>query len=294
MADHRTDHRAEPRVDYRADGRVDHRADFVADARLLRVLVGARIRSEWQYRTSFLTFLVGQALVTTLDFAAIVILLQLVPGLGGWRPAQVAFLYGLASVPFALSDLLVSAVERVSIYVQAGTFDRLLLRPVPALLQISALEFELRRIGKLLPAVAVLAWAIPNVGVDWTMTAAVLLMVAIISGTVIYSALWIMVAALSFWVVGLKDATNAATYGGQYANQYPLHLYRSWIRAVLGWAVPLAFVAYVPSIFLLDAANPLGLPSWMLYLSAPIAAATVAVAVASWSFGIRHYQSTGS
>ncbi len=265
-----------------------------ADARLYRLLVGARIRSDWQYRTSFLTFLLGQAMVTALDFAAIVLLLELVPELGGWRPAQVAFLYGLASLPFGIADLLVSAVDRVGVYVQAGTLDRLLLRPAPVLLQISALEFELRRIGKLIPSVVVLAWAIPNVGVDWTTGPIILLVVAVVCGTVIYSALWILVAASAFRVVGMKEATYAATFGGQYANQYPLHLYRGWIRAVLGWIIPLAFVAYVPSVFLLDAANPLSLPRSLVYASLPVAALAMVGAIACWGMGIRNYQGTGS
>ncbi|MGI9595228.1 MAG: ABC transporter permease [Acidimicrobiales bacterium] len=275
--------------------RLAHRsADFIADVGLYRMMVGARIRSDWQYRTSFITFLVGQGLVTVLDFVTIVLLLDLVPGLGGWSATEVVFLYGLASVPFGVADLVVSAVERVGVYVQAGTFDRLLLRPVPALLQISALEFELRRAGKIIPPLAVLVWAIPNVDVDWTVGSVVLLAVALICGTAIYSALWILSAALSFWVVATKEATYAATYGGQFANQYPLHLYRGWIRAVLGWAIPLAFVAYVPAVSLLDAANPLSLPQWLVFASVPVAGLAVGLSMLAWTVGIRHYQSTGS
>lgn len=257
-------------------------------------MVGARIRSDWQYRTSFITFAMGQALVTTLDIVTIALVLRLVPALGGWTATEVAFLYGLASVPFGVADLVVSAVERVGVYVQAGTFDRLLLRPVPALLQISALEFELRRAGKIVPPMVVLIWAVPNVDVDWSPGSIALLALALVCGTIIYSALWILSAALSFWLVATKEATYAATYGGQFANQYPLHLYRGWIRAVLGWAIPLGFVAYVPAVALLDAANPLALPPWLIYLSAPVAATVLGLSILAWTVGIRHYQSTGS
>ncbi len=269
-------------------------AEARAGAKLYRVIVGARIRSDWQYRTSFFTFLIGQALVTVLDFATILVLLDLVPALGGWRPAEVAFLYGLASVPFGVADLFVSAVEKVGTYVQAGTFDRLLLRPVPALLQISALEFELRRAGKIIPPLVVLGWAVPNVDVDWAIWSTIILVLAIVCGSTIYSALWILAAALSFWLVATKEATYAATYGGQFANQYPLHLYRGWIRAVLGWAIPLAFVAYVPALFLLDPANPLAIPRWLVYVSLPVAATAFALSLLAWRVGIGHYQSTGS
>ncbi|MGF1599249.1 MAG: ABC-2 family transporter protein, partial [Acidimicrobiales bacterium] len=74
----------------------------------------------------------------------------------------------------------------------------------------------------------------------------------------------------------------------------PMHLYRPWIRLILGWLVPLGFVAYVPSLFLLDAANPLGLPSWFVWLPAPVAAASCTVAAVVWRAGIGRYQSAGS
>lgn len=261
---------------------------------LYRRMLAARIRSDWQYRASFVTFLFAQAMVTALEFTAVVILLDVGQGLGGWSASQVAFLYGLSAVPFGLADLFVSAVERVSIYVQQGTFDRILLRPVSPLLQISAQEFELRRAGKVIPPLAVLIWAVPRVEIDWTPATVAVLTVAVISATVIYSALWILSASITFWMVASQQATNAMTYGGQFANQYPFHLYRGWIRLILGWILPLAFVAYIPAVYLLDAPNPLGLPGWLVLASAPVAALALAVALTVWGIGVRHYQGTGS
>jgi ABC-2 type transport system permease protein len=243
---------------------------------------------------SFAIFLTAQASVTALEFAAIVILLDVVPDLGGWTAREVAFLYGLATVPFALSDVVVSPVERLSHHVREGTFDRLLLRPVPSLVQICANEFELRRAGKLLPNLAVLVWAVGSVDVAWSAATMARLALALAGGTVIYSALWVLSAASSFWLVAAQEATNSLTYGGEFANEYPLHLYRGWIRAVLGWGVPLAFVAYVPAVRILGAPNPLGLPDWLYLLTVPVAAALCGVAMLVWRLGVRHYQGTGS
>lgn len=270
------------------------RPGLASELLLYRRIVGARIRSDWQYRTSFFTFLAGQALVTALDFVTVLLVLDLVPSLGGWSGPEVAFLYAVATLPFGIADLLASSVDRVSVYILQGTFDRLLLRPTSTLLQLSAIEFELRRFGKLVPPMVVLAWAMPNLDVDWTAARLAVLVLVLVCGTVIYSSLWVMTSALSFWVVGAKDAMNAATYGGQYANQYPLHLYRGWIRAVLGWIVPLAFVAYVPSIYLLGAPNPLDLPDWLVLATVPVTVVLFALALTVWSVGTRRYQGTGS
>jgi hypothetical protein len=58
----------------------------VADAAALYLrLVAARVRSQFQYRTSFALDFVGVFLVTFLDFAAILVIFENVPQLGGWR-----------------------------------------------------------------------------------------------------------------------------------------------------------------------------------------------------------------
>ncbi len=269
-------------------------AELAATGRLYRRLVVAQIRSEWQYRTSFFFFLTAQALITVLELVAIIILLGVVPDLGGWSAGQVAVLYGLATVPFALTDVVVSPVEDLASYVQAGTFDRLLLRPVSALVQLCALEFELRRAGKLIPNVAALAWGLAVTEVTWSLRSVGIMALAVVSGSAIYAALWILSASTSFWAVAALEATHSMTFGGQFANQYPLHIYPGWIRTIVGWVVPLGFVAYVPANALLDAPNPLGLPGWTVLASPVVGVASLAVALLVWSTGIRHYQGTGS
>ena len=72
---------------------------------------------------------------------------------------EVALLFGLSGVAFGLADLLVSQVETASSHIKAGTFDLFLLRPMPTLLHLSASEFALRRIGRVLqPAVVLVGW----------------------------------------------------------------------------------------------------------------------------------------
>ena len=101
-------------------------------------LVGARIRADWQYRTSFFLFLISQTLIASLDLAVIATIFSQVNELGGWSGAEVALLFGLAGVGFGLADLLVSQVELASRHIKEGTFDLFLLRPLPTLLHLSA------------------------------------------------------------------------------------------------------------------------------------------------------------
>lgn len=152
----------------------------------------------------------------------------------------------------------------------------------------------MRRAGKILAPGIALIWSASNLDVDWTAGRLAALAVALISGIAIYSGFWVVAGSITFWAVASREATNALTYGSQFANQYPLHIYPGWIRAVMGWALPLAFVAYVPTITVGGAANPLGLPSWMAYTPPVVAVVVGLVARWAWRRGINHYQSTGS
>ena len=73
--------------------------------RLYRRLVGARVRSQLQYRASFALDALGMFLITFLDFGAILVIFSNVPELGGWSVAEVALLYGIGGIAFALTDM---------------------------------------------------------------------------------------------------------------------------------------------------------------------------------------------
>lgn len=262
--------------------------------RTYRRLVGAKIRSDWQYRVSFGFFILSQAVVTALDLVVILVVFDVVPSLGGWDLAQVTVLYGLTTLAFGLADLSISQVETAAEHIRRGTFDQFLLRPLPTVVQLSAHEFALRRIGRSVPAGAALVVGLVAADIDWTIDRVVLVLVTIASGVVIFGAVWVVTASVSFWAVGAREVANSFTYGGSFAHQYPLHIFSGWVRTTLGWVVPMGFVAYVPALHLLDAPNPLDLPAWTAATPPIVAALSVLVARAVWSAGIRAYQSTGS
>jgi ABC-2 type transport system permease protein len=257
-------------------------------------LLGARVRSDWQYRTSFTLLTIAQATVTALDLAVILVIFELVPALGGWSVAEVLVLYGFTMLAFGLADMAISQVETVPRYVLEGTLDRLLLRPMPVLVQLSAAEFALRRIGRILPGLATLIVGLVAVDIAWSLDRILLVPLTVIAGTAIFGAVWVVTCSISFWLVGAREFANAFTYGGSFAHQYPMHVFSEWVRALIGWLLPLAFVAYVPTIHLVGADNPLGLPWWLASASPVVAVLFSGVAFAAWRTSIRNYQSTGS
>ncbi len=262
-------------------------------AGIYRRLLVARMRADWQYRASFVMFVLGAALVHVLDFLAIAVLFGQVPQLAGWTLAEVAFLYGLSSVGFALADAFVSPIDYAARLIRDGSFDRLLVRPVSPLVQLAAEFFALRRLGALVQAGVVLWLAIAWLDVQWDAGRIVLTAVTIACGTVIFSALFVICSSIVFWTVDSGEVANAFTYGGNYVTQYPLSILDRWLQHFVTYVVPLGFVAYLPAVVILGKPAA-GMPRMLGYASPLAAAALVVLARAVWVTAIRHYRSTGS
>lgn len=265
-------------------------ASPAAYARLLR----AQLRSQVEYRASFVLDVVFNALITTIDVIALVVLFRVNPALGGFTLPEALLVAGLAGLGFALADLVVGNIERMPKYIRTGLFDTVLLRPLGALPQLLVGDVALRRLGRVLQASLVLAVALRLTHIEWTPARVALLVLAPVAGSVTFGSLIVIGATLTFWLVESGEVANSFTYGGQYFATYPITVYASWFRRIFAYALTLAFVAYLPALALLGRADPLGLPGWVRWCSPLTAAVWAAVAYRTWRFGIRHYRSTGS
>ena len=256
-------------------------------------LIGARIRSDLQYRTSFVLFTTSQFLITFLDFLAIVIIFSHISRLAGWSLGEVLFLYGATNVSFSLADMFISQVETLPARVQSGVFDSMLIRPLGPLFQLATEDFALRRIGKVAQGALVLGLGVARVHVDWTAARIGMTAVMVVSGAVIFGCIWVTAASVNFWTIETTQFGNAFTYGGNFLSQYPIDIYGVWLRRLFAYLLPVAFVNYFPSLYILGRPAHLAVPG-LRFASPLVAVATTIVASAFWKFAIRHYRSTGS
>jgi len=266
----------------------------VADATALYLrLVGARLRSQLQYRASLVLETVGQALVGLLDFAAILVLFHNVPALGEWSVEEVALLFGLSGLAFSVTDAATGNLDRLPQLIRDGNFDLMLVRPRATLFQVATSDFQLRRVGRAAMALGVLAYALTANDIEWTPLRVVVLVLAIPSGVVVFAAVWVSVVCIVFWSIEGIESANTFTYGGQYLAQYPINIFDQWLRRFLAYVVPTAFVVYFPALYVLGKEDPLGLPTGLQFLAPLAAVVSVILARFVWGFAVRHYQSAG-
>jgi ABC-2 type transport system permease protein len=60
------------------------------------------------------------------------------------------------------------------------------------------------------------------------------------------------------------------------------------------FVIPIAFISYFPTLYLLDKEDPLGLPSALQFASPLVAAAALLAGGLLWRFAVRRYRSVGS
>lgn len=257
-------------------------------------LMRANTAAHMTYRVSFAADVAGSVLISALDFVAIAVLFSHLPSLRGWSLWEVALLYGATGTAFALADLAFGHFDELGALVRTGRLDAMLIRPMSVLWQLTASGLALRRVGSLLQALVVLGLAVSQLEVTWTPARVGWLALMPVTGVVIFSSVWVVGASSAFWTTDTTEVINVFTYGGAFAGQYPLVVFGRWLRRLLIYVVPLAFVAWFPALAVLDRPDPLGFPAWLRYAPPAVAAGSAWVAARCWRAGLARYRSTGS
>ncbi|MEU8559979.1 ABC transporter permease [Streptomyces cyaneofuscatus] len=272
----------------------EERPRLLEGVRAYGLIVAMWVRSTMAYRASFVMTTFGNLAATAFDFLTIVLMFTHVDALGGYTLPEIALLYGVSATAFGLCDLLLGSMERLGRRVRDGTLDTLLVRPVPVLAQVAADRFALRRIGRILQGLAVLGYALATLDIAWTPLKVAMLPVMVISGAAVFGAVFVAGAAFQFVAQDASQVQSAFTYGGATLLQYPPTIFAKDLVRGVTFVVPLAFVSWLPTLYVLDREYPLDLPQWVAFLAPVVAVAVGALAGLAWRAALRTYRSTGS
>lgn len=262
--------------------------------RLYLRYTGISIRSQMQYRASFIMMSVGHFLVTGIEFLGIWALFDRFGSLGEWSLPEVALFYGMVSIAFAIAEAIPRGFDQFHLQVKNGDFDRLLVRPRSTALQVGATDLQLMRVGRVFQGLAVLLYGAWALEITWSLGSIALLIAAIAGGACLFSGIFILQATLAFWTVESIEIVNTLSYGGVEAAQFPVTIYREWFRRVFTFLIPLATINYYPAHAILGRPDPLGSPLLFQYLAPLVGVVFLIICLQIWEVGVRHYRSTGS
>lgn len=248
-------------------------------------------KSQMEYRTSFILLSIGQFFVPFLVFVSIFLLFQRFPNIGGWSLYEVALCYSVIHIAFSLSECFARGFDSFSSIIINGDFDRILVRPRRTILQVLGSKFEFTRIGRFMQSIVVLIFSLTSINIDWNIYKVITLILMIISGVFIFAGIYMLGATLCFWTIEGLEVINIFTDGGREISQYPLSIYKEWVRKLFTFVIPFGTVNYLPLMFILDKVEG----NKFVYMITPLFGIMFIIpCVLIWNFGVKHYKSTGS
>lgn len=264
--------------------------------RLYIRLLNANLRSQMQYRFSFWMDFFATGLGNGVYIITIAMILSRFGSIKGWTIGEVALLAGMAETAFALMDMLCSGIDPdyFSPMVRMGRLDQYLLRPVNLMVQLLGSRFLLRRLGRITGGLLILTASFLLTDIEWTAGKLLYMPVVILSQVISMGALFLIGSTITFWTVERIEAMNIFTYGGVELITYPMSIYPGWIQRVFTYIIPFIFLNYYPALYILDKPDPLGFPSFAPFLAPAVALGMGTAALIFWSYGLKHYQSTGT
>lgn len=254
--------------------------------------VRLRLRERMEYRGAFLLSLGSQMLGYAATYLVIWLLLQRFDEIGGWNWAEIAFLYSLNVMTYALGAAFTySQMYALEEMVRKGTFEVVLVRPTNPYLALMGQMFNIGYVGHVVLSGAILTWAVFQLEVDWTPLRVAFLAASLISGMCIHAAVLTLIGAWTF--TQIRGDVLFWFYGTLRSFQNcPLPIFATAMQVMLTAAIPLAFTSFYPAMILLDKDAGV-LPDWLGWLTPFVGPLVLWATYRLWMRGVDHYQGAG-
>ena len=257
-------------------------------------LAGASLRAEFQYRANVVTSIIGGIIYQLTGFLVVWIIVDRFTALGGWTLPEITFLYGMRLTSHGIFYATISQMFEFDRVLINGEFDRFLVRPMSPLVQMLTRKLRVNAFGDLIGGAALLIAAGQGVDVDWSLAALLMLLAAVVGGALVEGAVQIAMSSLSFRYLNTLQLRVAANEVFNVYGNYPFRIFPGALQYLLTFALPVAFVAYLPASVILERTGGLHVATWLGWAAPVVGIVLFALAVRLWRHMSRYYQSAGT
>ncbi|WP_233222569.1 ABC transporter permease [Chroococcidiopsis sp. CCALA 051] len=254
---------------------------------IIKLLWSAAIAAELEYRANFVL-----ATLTSLgNLAGSLFGLFLFYRTGytfeGWRWQEALIVLGVFTVLQGFSSTFLSPnLNKIVTYVQQGTLDFVLLKPINSQFWLSTHTLSPWGVPDILFGSIIIGYAGSLLGLtigDYFLSA-----IPLIFGFISLYSLWFMLGATSIWFVKIYNVTEVLR-GLLEAGRYPMVAYPIAYRFFFTFVVPVAFLTTVPAETMLGRVQI----GWVIGAGL-LALFLFAIATVFWRFALRFYTSASS
>ena len=212
--------------------------------------VAMQLKCQMQYKTSFVMTALGQFLTSFTAFLSVLFLFNRFHSVQDYSFSEVLICFSVMLTSFSLTECFVRGFDIFPRLIRSGNLDRILVRPRSEIFQVLTSTIEFSRIGRLLQAIAVLVYAVPTSGVVWTADKVLAVILMLLGGVAVFSALFILYAGFSFFTIEGLEFMNIFTDGSREFGMYPLSVYGEGVLKFYTYCIPIALFQYYPFLYL--------------------------------------------
>jgi ABC-2 type transport system permease protein len=249
------------------------------------------LRVQLEYEADFWLGIVAMVLRHTTGFVFLWAVFLHVPQVRGWGQWEMLFLYALAIIPIGLVELFYDGPWELAGLVNLGELDGLLLRPLPAALQVICHISSLHGLGSVLLGLVLLGRSVSELNLALGPWQYVFLAATVLGSTLLIGSLNFMAHCVVFWEPDTSLQLPVLVQEMAAIARYPVTLYGQWLQWLTTWVLPFAFVSYFPGLVLLNKpeANP-----WLGYGAPLVGLLLTCMAGLLWTHCLKRYQGVGS
>ena len=251
--------------------------------------VGILLKSQMQYKASFIMTTLGQFLVSFTTFLGVYFMFSRFHSINGLAFSEILICFSIILMAFSITECFVRGFDMFPRLIQSGNLDRILVRPRNEIFQVLTSNIDFSRIGRLLQSILMLAYAVPTSGIVWTFDKVITVILMLVGGITVFASLFVLYAGISFFTIEGLEFMNIFTDGSREFGKYPLSIYGEGVLKFFTYVIPIALFQYYPFLYLIGRSNNIGL----IFLPL-IGFVFMIPCYCFFKFGLRKYKSTGS
>ncbi|OMF98606.1 ABC-2 family transporter protein [Paenibacillus sp. FSL R7-0337] len=212
-------------------------------------LFNVNVRMMLSFKADFYIMMISGVLSELLGIVFIWVLYQRIPNINGWTMWEILFMYAMVFITSGIVSVFFEGTWSVASTINRGDLDRILLRPIPPLVQIFTLNIGANGLSNLLVGTVLLVQALNNSNVIWSPAKILLFIIMFISAIVIRVSVNIAAAATTFWMKSGGNPILTLMMNMLEFSKYPVTIFGKGIQLIIVIIIPFAFVGYSPAVW---------------------------------------------
>ena len=247
------------------------------------------LKSKMSYRADFIISTIGMICTNISGFISFWIMFRNFPSIDGWNYYEILFLYGFSLISLTPVQCFFDNNWSLRQNVYTGDFIKYCFRPINLFFYYQSEVFDVKGLGQFAFGIGTLVYAWIKLGLGFSVLMLLKLIIFLLTASLIMIALQNAAAATCFWIQNSFYVLDLAYRFRDYAK-YPVTIFSKAFRFIFTFVMPIAFIAYYPSLVILRP-DQIPILSW---LSPVIGVLFFWISYKIWMYGATRYSGTGS